>query len=164
MSITRQQRNHETILPLRAAIYHAVHDIRGGVGAIAGAYGFNHNTLQSKININNEGRHVLTVPELEAILSYTRDPRLMDSLCAVFGRAIWIDVSGMDAVSDSSMFKQLGEVSVNVGDLARKVAAALDDGVVTADEVAMLDKAVIALMQSAQAVLTLAKQMQEQGA
>jgi len=160
--LTRQQRIEQTILPLRTAIYHAVHDMRGGVGAVAGATGYNANTLQNKINLNNEGRHVLTVPELEAIISLTRDPRIMDSLCSIYGNAIWIDISGLDTVSDSSMFVQLGEVSSNVGDLTRKVAAAYDDGIVTEEELAMLDKAIITLMQSAQAVLTLAKQKREQ--
>ena len=40
MPMNQQQRATRTVLPLKAAIYHAVHDIRGGVGAIAGAYGY----------------------------------------------------------------------------------------------------------------------------
>jgi len=155
--LTREQRQKETILPLRAAVYHSIHDIRGGVGAVAGAYGFNVNTLQNKININNEGRHVLTVPEFEAILSFTRDPRLMDSLCSIYRDAIWIDVSGMNDVTDTNMIMQLGQVSTDVGTLARNVALALADGVVTYDEVAMLEKTVMKLVQSAQSVLALAK-------
>lgn len=62
--MNQQQRATRTVLPLKAAIYHAVHDIRGGVGAIAGAYGYNVNTMWHKISLTNDGRHVLTVPEL----------------------------------------------------------------------------------------------------
>lgn len=159
----RHEREPKTILPLRTAIYHAVHKIRGGVAAVAGACGYNANTLQNKINLNNEGRHVLTVPEFEAILQFTRDPRLMDSLCAIYGHAIWIDVSGMDEVTDNNMMMSLADVSTNVGTLARNVALALADNVVTADEVAMLKKSVMTLIQSAQGVLALAEQMQERG-
>lgn len=161
--LTRQQREHGVILPLQTAIYHAVHDIRGGVGAIAGAYGYNARTLQNKVNLGCD-THLLNIKEFEAILAYTRDPRLMDSLCSTYGGAIWIDISGVDSESSSSMFGQIGEIATNVGQLTRNVAAALEDGRVTEDELALLEKSVLSLTQSAHGVIALAKSMMEAGA
>lgn len=140
MPMNQQQRATSTVLPLKAALYHAVHDLRGGVGAFAGTFGFNANTLQHKLNLNNEGRHVLTVAEFEAILAFTRDPRIMDSLCNLYGDAAWFDLGGLTKISDSSLFQQVGEMVSLVGETTRHVADAMADGRIDADELARLER------------------------
>lgn len=140
MHLSQQQRATRTILPLRTAVYHAAHDIKGGVGATAGAFGYNANTLQHKISITGDGRHVLTVPEFQSILSYTRDPRLMDSLCQVFNDAAWFDLGGLSSLTDSSLFQQVGNMVSQVGETTQHVAEAMADGYISADELAQLER------------------------
>lgn len=163
MSITRQQRNHETILPLRAAIYHAVHDIRGGVGAIAGTFGFNANTLQLKTNPHREG-HNLNLREFEAILGCTRDPRLMDSLCHIFGDATWIDMRVLSGSQHSAIAGQLGELMKEVGNMGKDMIESIADGVVDDHELAVLEKNASTMINIIYGLIAQAKAMQEQGA
>mgnify|MGYP000013392493 CR=1 FL=1 len=159
--MNQQQRATRTVLPLKAAIYHAVHDIRGGVGSIAGAYGYNVNTLQHKISLTNDGRHVLTVPELASILEYTRDSRIMDSLCHVFGDAAWFDLSGLSSLTDASLFAQVGEMVSLVGDTTTHVAEAMADGYISADELAQLERDAARLHATIQTLISTARARME---
>lgn len=164
MPMNQQQRATSTVLPLKAALYHAVHDQRGGVGAVAGAYGFNVNTLQHKLNLNNEGRHVLTATEFEAILAFTRDPRIMDSLCAVYGDAAWFDLGGITQAGDDSLFLQVGELVQTVGSTAKHVAEALADGRISAAELAQLEADAMRMHAHVQALIAAARARMEGGA
>lgn len=141
-----------TILPLRAALYHAVHDQRGGVGAVAGALGFNANTLQHKINLNSD-RHNLTLADFEAILQFTRDPRIMDSLCAAYGDAFWLDLR-TGAVPDVQLLAGAGELFERVGRMARDIAEAMADGIINSDELNILKKDAALVHQTVQAIIT----------
>lgn len=159
--MNQQQRTASTILPLKTALYHAVHAQRGGVGAVAGAYGFNPNTLQHKLNLNNDGRHVLTVTEFEAIVSFTRDPRIMDSLCALFGDVAWFDLSHLAHLTDNSLFRQVGDLVTLVGETARDVAEAMDDGHISAAELARLESDATQLHAAVQKLIATARARME---
>ena len=148
-----------TILPLRAAVYHAVHDQRGGVGAVAGALGFNPNTLQHKINPNSD-RHNLSLADFEAILSFTRDGRLMDSLCGAFGDAAWLDLR-TGAISDTQLITGAAELFERVGRMGRDIALAMQDGRITRDELSTLEKDAALLHQTVQAIIARATAMLE---
>lgn len=161
MPMNQQQRATSTVLPLKAALYHAVHDLRGGVGAFAGTFGFNPNTLQHKLNLNNEGRHVLTVAEFEAILSFTRDPRIMDSLCSVFGNAAWFDLGNLANLNDTSLFRQVADMVALVGETAQDVANAMADGRIDADELRRLERDAVQLHAVIQTLLATAKARME---
>lgn len=160
--LTSTQRAQQAVLPLKTAMYHAAHSHKGGIGAFAGAYGFNQNTMQHKLNLNNEGRHILTVPEFEALLSYTRDPRLMDSLCSIYGNACWMDLSGIDQLTHTNMFMQVGELAQRVGTMTKDIAEALADGIVTRDELDVLRKDASLLHQTVQGIIARATAMMEQ--
>lgn len=137
-----KERAARAILPLQQAIYHAVHDVKGGVGAIAGTYGFNANTLQLKVNPNTS-THQLNIRELEAIMAYTRDPRILDSLCAIHGNAVWIDLGDpihMEGLTLGAMLAQIGEASTALGRLAQDTAAAITDGHIDRNELAVIEK------------------------
>lgn len=150
------------VMPLEIAVYHAVRDVKGGVGAVAGAYGFNPNTLQLKTNPNTQSHH-LNLNEFEAVLGHTRDPRLMDSLCTVFGNAAWMDLSSIQHAGDEQMIMQLGELSKNVGEMTQSVASALADGRVEAGEIAVLEKRAQELYSTVHGIIARAHQMMESG-
>lgn len=157
--LTRQQREHGVILPLQTAIYHAVHDIRGGVGAIAGAYGYNARTLQNKVNLGCD-THLLNIKEFEAILAYTRDPRLMDSLCSAFGDAAWLDLR-TGTINDTQLISGAAELFERVGHMGRDIANAMLDGRITRDELSLLEKDAALLHQTLQAIIARATAMLE---
>ncbi len=69
------------ILSREAAFYHAVREYTGGVAAVAAVYGWNSTTLSKKISPSNR-THILTADEEVAILELTRDPRILDAICA----------------------------------------------------------------------------------
>lgn len=85
------ERAEREILPLPLALYHAVNKYPGGAAAIAATVGRNPTTLQHKLSPTATG-HTVNVDELTEILSLTRDPRAMDSLCDAFGDAVWVDL------------------------------------------------------------------------
>lgn len=159
--MNQQQRAASTILPLKAALYHAVHAQRGGVGAFAGAFGFNANTLQHKLNLNNEGRHVLSVTEFEAIVSFTRDPRIMDSLCNLYGNAAWYDLGGLADNSKSGLFRQVADMVALVGETAKDVANAMADGRIDADELARLERDAVQMHAAIQTLVGMARAQME---
>lgn len=161
MPMNQQQRATSTILPLKAALYHAVHAQRGGVWAFAGAFGFNANTLQHKLNLNNEGRHVLTVTEFEAILSFTRDPRIMDSLCSLYGNAAWFDLGGLANSNSLSLFRQVGDMVSLVGETTQHVADAMADGRIDADELARLERDAVQMHAAIQTLVGMARAQME---
>lgn len=162
LNLMSKETAQRVVLPLEVAVYHAVRDVRGGVGAVAGAYGFNANTLQLKTNPNTQSHHV-NLRELEVILGYTRDPRLMDSLCAVFGDAAWMDLSAIQGAGDQQMILQLGELSKRVGDMTQSVAAALADGRVEPGELAVLEKCAQELHSTVHGIIARAHQMMQGG-
>lgn len=161
MRLTQLQRATTTILPLNAAIYHAVRDVKGGVGAIAGAYGRNPSTLQHKTNINSDGRHTLNIREFEEILGFTRDPRIMDSICAIYGDAAWVDL-GTATINDGQLLTGAAELFERVGHMARDLAAALADGRVDADELAVLEMDAARLHQTLQSIIARARALLEE--
>lgn len=155
-----KDRAARALLPLQQAIYHAVHDVKGGVGAICGVYGFNHNTLQLKVS-PNIATHQLNLRELEAVIAYTRDPRIMDSLCAVYGNVAWIDLGEpihAEGLTLNAMLQQIGEAGSNLGRLAQDFAQSLNDGHIDRDELAVIEKTSMRLIQSVQGLLEQARQ------
>lgn len=159
MMVSRE-RAQRAVLPLQQAIYHAVHDVKGGVGAIAGVYGFNHNTLQLKVS-PNISTHQLNLREFEAILGFTRDARIMDSLCTAFGNAVWIDLGDpihTEGLTLGAMLQQIGEASGALGQLAKDTAEAVGDGRIDRHELAVIEKSCMRLTQTVQGLLEQARQ------
>ena len=58
---------------------------------IAQKNGFNINTFRSSLNPTTP-THKANIYHLEAVLSETQDPRIMDSLCAIHGNAAWFEL------------------------------------------------------------------------
>ena len=135
------ERAEREILPLPLALYHAVNKYPGGAAAIAATVGRNPTTLQHKLSPTATG-HTVNVDELAEILSLTRDPRAMDSLCDAFGDAAWVDLR--ELLQGFEGDQTLAGVLAAVGDtlqrqsaLTRSIAQHLaDDGHIDKQELA----------------------------
>ena len=156
-------RAKQVILPLELALYHAVREYPGGAAAVAATVGRNPTTLQHKLSPTHP-THTLNVVELEEILPLTRDPRVMDSLCAAFGEAIWLDMSDMQpGCSASSMLSGIGEMLQRESDLTTKVAHSLQDQLIDLDELNQLELLTVRMAQSVFSLLMRARQQHTEG-
>lgn len=127
------------LLPLDVALFRACKDRRGAVGAIAEIYGLNANTLALKINPDRD-THNLNPSDIEAITSYTKDPRIMDSMCAAHGNAAWFELPDFSQHAYADLFALFGELSSRMGELGKSLFAALSDGRIDSDELAELQR------------------------
>lgn len=75
------------VLTLRQALYRAGRDYHGGMTRLAFDMGLDVDTLQKKLN-HNEERRWPTPDELEEIVQLTASPRLLDALVRPAG-AVW---------------------------------------------------------------------------
>lgn len=75
------------VLTLRQAIYRAGRDYHGGITKLAFDMGLEVDTLQKKLH-HNEERRWPTPDELEEIVQWTADARLLDALVRPAG-AVW---------------------------------------------------------------------------
>ena len=145
-----------TTLSLEQACYSAVHDYPGGVAAVAATYGNNAGTLQKKLN-PTQASHKTNAVDVEQILELTKDPRILDAICARVG-AVWLNLNNMGGGSDMAMLDNITTCVTRLGDLSTKVQQSLADGRVDADELKELETAVLRLNQSSFYVLERAKQ------
>lgn len=84
-----RERAERCVLSLKMAVYHAVHDYPGGVGAVAGAHGRNAAVLQNKLNPNMDSHHV-NLCDLEQVIISTQDQRILQALCNLYGAGYFI--------------------------------------------------------------------------
>lgn len=75
------------VLTLRQALYRAGRDYHGGMTRLAFDMGLDVDTLQKKLN-HNEERRWPTPDELEEIVQLTASPRLLDALVRP-ASAVW---------------------------------------------------------------------------
>lgn len=158
MTKTQSERAAQCLLPLHLALYHAMHDKRGAVGAVAEIYGLNASTLHLKINPNRDSHHC-SPEDVERILAYTQDPRIMDALCAAHGQAAWYRLPDLDKLQASALFAGFGDLSERVGILGKRLFESLDDGRVTAAELSTLRRAAHELQSSLGALIALAEKV-----
>jgi hypothetical protein len=75
---------------LREALYVAAHDTPGGVEYIAGTLGKGVTSLSNNLDLNQPERSV-TLEQFEAICSESKDDRLLDAICDLFGdEVVWL--------------------------------------------------------------------------
>lgn len=153
-------KNHIQHMSIATACHRAIKDKKGGVAAFAATYGYNAHTLQNKLNPTQD-THVLTVPELECIIEYTRDERILDAITKVHGSLMWFDMGDLDGLpSDLAVLDSVTQLFQQVGDLAGKVRDSLDDGSVNDQELRDLIAGFYSVVRSGAAVIERAKQLQ----
>lgn len=152
----RQERADRCLLTLQMACYHAVHDHKGGAGAIAGAHGKNTAVLQNKLNPNTESHH-LNISDLEMIAISTQDERILQTICSWYGAGYFIVPHCL--ADERGLLEKSGNLTRELGELMQEVSASLADGKVDADEIAALDKAFMEFTSAAAAFVAHAKRI-----
>ncbi len=151
-----RERAERCVLSLKMAVYHAVHDYPGGVGAVAGAHGRSAAVLQNKLNPNLDS-HNVNICDLEQIVVSTQDERILQAVCSWFHAGYFRLPT--DAAGDAGLLDKAAELTRELSELMAEVSGSLADGRVTADEVAALDKALMEFTAAAAGLVAYAKQV-----
>ncbi len=159
---TRSERAAKCVLPLAQAVFHAIRDAKGGIASFAATYGGSQTTYAHKTDPARTS-HKLTIDEFELLLGYTRDPRLMDSLCAAFSddehTAYWFDMPTANTKNDAEMYAIFGELADQFGRLGKTLFHSLDDHEISADEAAAIKKVGNATIRAVKQLVMRAEQM-----
>lgn len=123
---------------------------------IAQKNGFNINTFRSSLNPTTP-THKANIYHLEAVLSETQDPRIMDSLCAIHGNAAWFELPEIEHMDQINFMSKIGKLAREQGVLAQSIAAALSDGSINNDELSVIRKDAYDLIRIAATLLAMAE-------
>ena len=107
--------------------------------------------------------HKANIYHLEAVLAETRDPGIMDSICAIHGNAGWFEFPEISEDLDQSNYiSKVGELAQEQGELAQSIANAVADGRVTKVEEDEIYQEVLDLVRVATSLLAMVKKQREQ--
>ena len=107
--------------------------------------------------------HKANIYHLEAVLAETRDPGIMDSLCAIHGNAGWFEFPEItEDLDQSNYISKVGELAQEQGELAQSIANAVADGRVTKVEEDEIYQEVLDLVRVATSLLAMVKKQREQ--
>lgn len=123
---------------------------------IAQKNGFNINTFRSSLSPTTP-THKANIYHLEAVLAETRDPRIMDSLCAIHGNAAWFELPEIEHMNQINFMSKIGKLAREQGVLAQSIAAALSDGSINNDELSVIRKDAYDLIRIAATLLAMAE-------
>ncbi len=123
------------VLSVAQALYRAGRDYKGGVTALALEMGVDYDSLQKKLHIKDEKRHLSPV-ELEEVVAFTRDPRLLAALVHPAGAVAYLPVP-VPATADA--LRALGELLEREADFVVSLHGGAADGLWEPHEVAELE-------------------------
>ena len=107
--------------------------------------------------------HKANIYHLEAVLAETRDPGIMDSICAIHGNAGWFEFPEISEDLDQSNYiSKVGELAQEQGELAQSIANAVADGRITKLEEDEIYQEVLDLVRVATSLLAMVKKQREQ--
>ena len=107
--------------------------------------------------------HKANIYQLEAVLAETRDPGIMDSICAIHGNAGWFEFPEISEDLDQSNYiSKVGELAQEQGELAQFIANAVADGRITKLEEDEIYQEVLDLVRVATSLLAMVKKQREQ--
>ena len=101
--------------------------------------------------------HKANIYQLEAVLAETRDPGIMDSICAIHGNAAWFELPKVEVLSSADFIFKVGKLAHENGDLIQSIVAAINDNVITGDELAVIRKEAYELIGIASTLLAMAE-------
>lgn len=158
-------KKNRKILPLsmalRAAVYSEEID-QSLISYIAEKNCWNITTFRNSL-CPTTTTHKANIFHLEAILSETRDPGIMDSLCAIHGNAGWFEFPDItENLDQASYITKVGELAKEQGDLAQSIANAVADGQITKLEEDGIYQEVLDLVRVATSLLAMVKKQREQ--
>jgi hypothetical protein len=144
------------VLSLRQALYRAGRDYKGGITSLAHDLGMDLDALQKKLKLDEERRWP-TPDELEEIITFTQDSRLLDALLRPAG-AVWYRPIPVPATQDA--LKAVGELLQKEGQFVGSLHNGAADNVWQPHEVALLEhhgneviRAVLGIMAGARAAM-----------
>lgn len=145
------------VLTLRQALYRAGRDYHGGITRLAFDMGLEVDTLQKKLH-HADDRRWPTPDELEEIVQWTADPRLLDALVRPAG-AVWYRPKPVPATNDAlqAVAKLLAESGQFVGSLHDGAS----DNVWTLSEVLNLEQRGMEVIRQVLAIMAGAREAME---
>lgn len=163
MKLTNTQRRECTVMSLTMALKAAVYRPHDDslMAVIAEKNGFNINTFRSSLNPTTP-THKANIFHLEAVLSETKDSRIMDSICAIHGNAGWYELPNIDDLNTSDFLKKIGSLAKEQGDLAQSIAEAISDNRISHDEHSVIQKDVMDLIRVAVTLLAMVEKQHDQ--
>lgn len=123
------------VLSLRQALYRAGRDYKGGITSLAHDLGMDLDALQKKLKLDEERRWP-TPDELEEIITFTQDSRLLDALLRP-AAAVWYRPIPVPATQDA--LKAVGELLQKEGQFVGSLHNGAADNVWQPHEVALLE-------------------------
>ena len=123
------------VLSLRQALYRAGRDYKGGITSLAHDLGMDLDALQKKLKLDEERRWP-TPDELEEIITFTQDSRLLDAMLRP-AAAVWYRPIPVPATQDA--LKAVGELLQKEGQFVGSLHTGAADNVWQPHEVALLE-------------------------
>ncbi|WP_049044185.1 phage regulatory CII family protein [Acinetobacter bereziniae] len=146
-------------MALKAAIYTS--EEQSIISRIAEKNGWNITTLRNSLCPTTQ-THKANIYHLEAVLSETKDFRIMDSLCAIHGNAAWFELPQViEDLDHASYITKIGELAQEQGHLSQSVALAISDGRITQQEHDEIYKEVFDLFRVTATLLAMVKNQKE---
>ena len=124
------------VLSLRQALYRAGRDFTGGFTRLAFEMVLEQDTLQKKLNLDEE-RRWLNPDELEEVIRLTADPRLLDALMRPAG-AVWYRPEPVPATREA--LKAVGKLLEEAGEFVSTLHSGTADNVWELHEVQLLEQ------------------------
>lgn len=152
-----RERADRTILDLKSAL--AVTAKKLGINRIAATYGLHPQALYNNLNIADTDR-APTLTQFELILEYAREhgeqAPILDSLGQI-GGCLWIEIPKQTDQDHGAMFAEVTTLVSRVGKMCQNVETAVSDGIVDQDELEILERDLLRLLQSGYRVVESAK-------
>lgn len=156
------ERAARTILDIKTAL--ALTAKRHGINTIAGTYGFHPQQLYNNLNVNDPDR-APTLAQFELITEFARDhndhQQILDALSRVTG-CVWIPIPDAEDVSRTELFGEVAELVDRVGRMCRNTQTAVADNRVDQDEIAVLERDLLRLIQAGHRLVEGAKRFGEE--
>lgn len=158
MALSLIERRERAVMPLELALKASVSRPNDDcmMAHIAEKNGFNINTFRNSLNPTTP-THKANIYHLEAVLSETKDARIMDSLCSIHGNAAWFELPKVEVQSNADFIFKVGKLAHENGDLIQSIVAAIKDNVITGDELAVIRKEAYDLIGIAATLLAMAE-------
>lgn len=156
--------NKDKVLPLSLALRAAVYGDgdQSLMSYIAEKNCWNITTFRNSL-CPTTTTHKANIYHLEAVLAETRDPGIMDSICAIHGNAGWFEFPKVSENFDQvSYLSRVGELAKEQGALAQSIANAVADGRITKVEENEIYQEVLDLVRVATSLLAMVKKQREQ--
>lgn len=99
--------------------------------------------------------HKANIYHLEAVLAETKDPRIMDSICSIHGKAAWFELPHLHEITETNFLKKIGKLAKEQGELSQSIAEAIADKSICSDEYDVIHKDVMDLIRVALTLLAM---------